>query len=95
MIHGPAIQRTRDPNNGGDRGARNVKARVAVFKNLWKFLKIFSVIITKIMKSIFVLFNHLDNQRYTISKKKLIEKESWFGDQETVDGMVYITVYTF
>ena len=69
VVHGPAIQRTRDPNNEGDRGARNAKDRVAVFKILWKFLKIFSVIITKIMKSIFVLFNHLDNQRYTISKK--------------------------
>ena len=69
VVHGPAIQRIRDPNNEGDRGARNAKARLAVFKILWKSLKIFSVIITKIMKSIFVLFNHLDNQRYTISKK--------------------------
>ena len=37
FIHGPAIQRTRDPNIEGAGGARNVKARVAVFKTLWKF----------------------------------------------------------
>ena len=34
----------------GDGGPRNVKARVAVFKTLWKFLRIISVIITKLMK---------------------------------------------
>ena len=50
VVHGPAIQRTRDPNNEGDGGARNVKAPVAVFTILWKFLKIISFIITEIMK---------------------------------------------
>ena len=49
VVHGPAIQRTGDPNNEGDGGARNVNTRVAVLKILWKFLKITSVIITKIM----------------------------------------------
>ena len=36
VVHGPAIQRTRDPiiEEGG--GARNVKARVAFLKILWK-----------------------------------------------------------
>ena len=47
------------------------------------------------MKSIFVFFNHLDNQRYTFSKKKLRAREGWFGGRETVDGTVYTTVYTF
>ena len=37
VIHGPAIQRTRDPNIEGGGGPRNVKARVAVYKNLWAF----------------------------------------------------------
>ena len=50
VVHGPAIHRTRDPNNEGDGGPTNVKARVAVFKTLWKFLRIISVIITKLMK---------------------------------------------
>ena len=45
-----AIQRTRDPNIEGDGGPTNVKARVAVFKTLWKFLRIISLIITKLMK---------------------------------------------
>ena len=34
----PAIQRTRDPNIEGAGGTRNVKARVAVFKILWKLV---------------------------------------------------------
>ena len=37
VVHGPAIQRTRDPNIEGAGGVRNVRARVAVFKILWKF----------------------------------------------------------
>ena len=37
VVHGPAIQRTRDPNIEGAGEARNVKARVAVFNILWKF----------------------------------------------------------
>ena len=37
VVHGSAIQRTRDPNNEGGGEARNVKARVANQKNLWKF----------------------------------------------------------
>ena len=37
VVDGPAIQRTRDPNNEGGGGATNVKARVAVFKILWNF----------------------------------------------------------
>ena len=90
------IQRTRDPNIEGGGGARNVKAPVAVLKNLWKFFLIVSFIITKIMKKVFVLLNHLVNQWYTFSKKKKIKrKESWFGGQETVGGTVYTTVYTF
>ena len=36
VVHGPAIQRTRDPNIEGGGGARNVKARVAFLKILWK-----------------------------------------------------------
>ena len=36
VVHGPAIQRIRDHNIEGAGGARNVKARVAVYKNLWK-----------------------------------------------------------
>ena len=36
-VHGPAIQRTREPNIEGAGGVRNVKDRVAVFKILWKF----------------------------------------------------------
>ena len=50
VVHRQAIQRTRDPNNEGDGGARNVKDRLAVFKTLWKFLRIISLIITKLMK---------------------------------------------
>ena len=39
-VHGPAIQRTRDHNIEGAGGARNVKARVAVFKDFCgKFFK--------------------------------------------------------
>ena len=37
VVHGPAIQRTGDPNIEGGGGARNVKDRVAVFKILWTF----------------------------------------------------------
>ena len=37
VVHGPAIQRTRDPNIEGGGGARNVKAPVAFLKILWKF----------------------------------------------------------
>ena len=36
LVYGPAIQRTWDPNIEGAGGARNVKARVVVFKTLWK-----------------------------------------------------------
>ena len=36
VVHGPAIQHTRDPNIEEGAGARNVKARVAIFKYLWK-----------------------------------------------------------
>ena len=50
VVHGPAIQRTRDPNIEGDGGPTNVKARVAVFKTPLKYLRIISVIITKLMK---------------------------------------------
>ena len=50
VVHRPAIQRTRDPNIEGDGGPRNVKDRVAVFKTLWKFLRIISLIITKLVK---------------------------------------------
>ena len=38
VLHGPAIQRTRDPNIEGKGGARNGKDRVSVFETLWKFL---------------------------------------------------------
>ena len=69
-----------------------MKAPVAVFKILWNFFLIVSFIITKIMKEIFVLLNHLDNQWYTFSKKNLRAKESWFGGQEMVDGTVYTPV---
>ena len=34
VVLGPAIQRTRDPNIERAGGVKNVKARVAVFKNL-------------------------------------------------------------
>ena len=37
VVHGPAIQRTRDSNIEGAGGARNAKERVAVFKTLWNF----------------------------------------------------------
>ena len=37
VVHGPVIQRTGDPNIEGGGGARNVRARVAVFKILFKF----------------------------------------------------------
>ena len=37
VVHGPAIKRTGDPNIEGGGGARNVKARVAFLKILWKF----------------------------------------------------------
>ena len=50
VVHGPATQRTRDPNIEGAGGARNVRARVAVFKILWKVYQIVSVIITKVLK---------------------------------------------
>ena len=50
VVHGPAIQRTSDTNIEGAGGVRNVRARVAVLKILWKFFKIVSVIITKILK---------------------------------------------
>ena len=43
-------RRTRDPIIEGGGGARNVKARVAFLKILWKFFQIVSFIITKIMK---------------------------------------------
>ena len=36
VVHGPAIQRTGDTNIEGAGGVRNVRARVAVFKRLWK-----------------------------------------------------------
>ena len=36
VVHGPAILRTQDPNIEKGGWARNVKARVAVYKNLWK-----------------------------------------------------------
>ena len=49
VVHGPAIQRTRDPIIEGGGGARNVKDRVAFLKTLWKFFQIVSFIITKIM----------------------------------------------
>ena len=68
LVHGPAIQRTRDPNIERGGGASNVKASVAFLKTLWKFFSIVSFLITKIMKEMFVLFNHLDNQWYTFSK---------------------------
>ena len=38
VVKGPAIQRTRDPNIEGGGGAKKMRARVAVFKILWKFL---------------------------------------------------------
>ena len=50
VVHGPAIQRTRDPNIEGAGGARNVRARVAAFKILWKFFQIVRFIITKTLK---------------------------------------------
>ena len=37
VVHGPAIQRTWDPNIEGGGGARNMKAPVAFLKILWKF----------------------------------------------------------
>ena len=37
VVHGLAIQRTRDPNIEGGGRARNMKDRVAVFKTVWKF----------------------------------------------------------
>ena len=37
VVHGPAIQRTSDFNIEGAGGVRNLRARVAVFKTLWKF----------------------------------------------------------
>ena len=37
VVHGSAIRRTRDPIIEGGGGARNVKARVAFLKVLWKF----------------------------------------------------------
>ena len=50
VVHGPAILRTGDPNIEGGGGARNVKARLAFLKTLWKFFLIVSYIITKYMK---------------------------------------------
>ena len=50
FVHGPAIQRTRDPNIEGAGGARYVKARVTVFKTLWKDFYLVSFIITEIIK---------------------------------------------
>ena len=47
------------------------------------------------MKYMIVLFNKLWQSAVYIFKKKLIAKESNFGGQETVDGTVYTTVYTF
>ena len=38
-VHGPAIQRTRDPNIEGAGGSRNVKARVPFLKLCGKFFK--------------------------------------------------------
>ena len=50
VVHGPAIQRTRDPNIEGGGGARNVKAPLAFLKILWTFFLIVSFKITKLMK---------------------------------------------
>ena len=37
VVHGSAIQRTGDPIIEGGGGAKNLKVRVAILKNLWKF----------------------------------------------------------
>ena len=37
VVHGPAIEHTGDTNIERAGGVRNVRARVAVFKTLWKF----------------------------------------------------------
>ena len=39
VVHGPAIQSTWDPNIERGGGARNVKARIAFLKTLWKLFK--------------------------------------------------------
>ena len=44
------------------------------------------------MKEIFVLFNHLDNQRYTFLKKKLRAKESWLEAEKLMILMVLFTL---
>ena len=72
-----------------------MKAPVVVFEILW-ILFLNSYCYNNKNYGINICFAQPPSQSAVyIFKKTLRAKESWFGGQETVDGTVYTTVYTF